>query len=678
MKVEEIIKTKVRKVKKIFSLCLLFTVHCSLFTLACFGQELMSDSSLLHTHKPIYLPVANDVLNDSTKTRYYWRLTERTGEIVEGRPDTLLTDFVNRQLVDGQGISMQYLGNLGLPAQSRVYFDRPQRSSFMFMDNFDIYTKTPETFDFINTKIPYSYLSYITAGSRQVREERLKGGISVNFGKKLNVGFDIDYLYARGYYQSQSAKHLSWVFYSSYISDRYRFHAFINPANNTNGENGGITDDRFITDPASITDRSIQTNAIQTLMKDTWNHIKGTQYYLNYRYNLGFERETDKLDSLGNKIKQFIPVSSIIYTFNFDDKFRRFYSKDEANLDTLYKTSYYIDKPLRDSTSYWKLRNTLGISLREGFSKWAKFDLTAFITQDVLNYTITNNTTNMNEDSHWGSTYIGGEIAKRKGKILRYDAHGDFGVLGHNIGDFNVAGNIETRIPIFGDTASITGFAYIKNTAPTFYENTFRSKYVEWNNDFGKTRRAYFGGALNIPHTKTNLKVGVENISNYIYFNKESVPEQYSGNIQILAATLEQNMCIGVLNWNNRLAWQKTSDETRIPLPDISLYSNLFMQFTVAKVLTIQMGGNVNYFTKYYALAYEPLTQQFRLQNDIKIGNYPLLNVYVNCHLKYTRFFIEFYNVSSSFIQYPAYFSTPHYPVNPQIFKWGLSWDFNH
>ena len=706
MKYQKVTEVK-RKLASHFSLLtsyfLLLTFHFSLSTPACFAQDLIPDSvvivtdttkttqaqeivadTVLRDSKTTYLPVINDILSDSTKRRYYWHITERTGEIIAGNPDTLQTDFTNRQLVEGQGRSMQYLGNLGLPAQSRVYFERPERTNFMFMDNFNIYTKSPKTFDFINTKIPHSNISYISAGGRQVKEERLTGGISVNFGKKLNVGFDVDYLYARGFYHSQSAKHLDWVFYGSYISDRHRFHAFINPVDYTNAENGGITDDRWITDPKTMGEnRGVRSLNIPTVMENTWNHMKGTRYYLNYRYNLGFERETNKLDSLGNKVKQFIPVSSVIYTFDYDDKFRRFNSNDTTKLNNLpqYKPReeewLYRDKPLRDSTSYWRLRNTLGISLREGFSQWAKFDLTALITQDVHNYTIMTKD-DINEERRQVSTYIGGEIAKRKGKILRYDAYGDFGILGHNLGDFNISGNIETRIPALGDTASLTGSAYIKNQAPTFYENTFRSKYFVWNNDFSKIRKVYFGGALNIPHTKTKLSAGVENIENYIYFNKESVPEQYSGNIQVLVAALDQNMQLGILNWNNQLTYQKSGDDNRLPLPDLSLYSNLFIEFKIAKVLTVQLGGNVHYFTKYFAPTYEPVTQQFRLQDEIKIGNYPLVNAYVNCHLKQTRFFIQFYNLSSSFINNPAYFSTPHYPVNPQIIKLGLSVDFNN
>ncbi len=633
-------------------------------------------NTVLKNYDHLYNP---EIQEDSTRKIRYWRITERTGEIIPGNPDTILTDYVTRQLVEGQSVAMAYLGNLGLPAESRIYFERPQRTNFMFMDPFDIYTKSPGKFNFISTKIPYSNLSYITAGNKQVKEERMNGDMSINFGKKLNVGFNIDYLYARGYYNSQAAKHLDWTFYSSYLSDRHRVHAFINPADYTNAENGGILDDLYITDPQSITNRSIQTRDIPTVMKNTWNNMKGTRYFLNYHYNMGFERETDKLDSAGVKIKQFIPVSSIIYTFDFDDKSRKFYSNDSTNLDTLYKRDHYFytDKPLKDSTSYFVLRNTLALSLREGFSQWAKFDLTAFITQDFRRYKIMTPDI-VGEERTQTSTYVGGEIAKRRGKILRYDAHGDLGILGDNLGDFNISGNIETRIPVWGDTASLTGSAHIKNIAPTFYENTFRSKYFVWDNDFGKTKKVYFGGTLDIPHTKMNLNVGVENISNYIYFDKSSYPRQYAGSIQVLAATLQQNMKLGILNWNNQLVYQTSSNQEILPLPDLSLYSNLFIEFKVAKVLTIQMGGNVHYFTKYYAPSYEPVTQQFKLQDETQVGNFPLINGYINCHLKYTRFFVEFYNLGSSFIDRPAYFSLPHYPINPQVFKWGLSWNFNN
>ncbi|MDR1720365.1 MAG: putative porin [Dysgonamonadaceae bacterium] len=623
-------------------------------------------------------------LIDTTQRIAYWRITKRTGEIVLGNPDTLLTDYPNRTHADGMSVAVAYAGNLGQPLESRVYFDRPDRSDFMFADPYYYYAFAPEKHNYVNTKIPFSNLTYQTAGSRENKEERLLGALSINFGKKLNVGMDVNYLYARGFYNSQAAKRMDWDLYGSYIADRHQVHAFINPFNATNAENGGISDDLWITDPIRVSNSKVQTRNIPTLYSYTWNRLKGTEYFLNYRYNLGFERETEKVDSLGETVTQFIPVSSIIFTFNYGTRFRKFNTTDSNEIDPVYGNRDYWGTGLaaNDSTSYWYLNNTLGLSLREGFSEWAKFDLTAFLTQKNRKYTLPADSVS-NADISQESTYIGGEIAKRTGEILRYDAQAEFGVVGYNLGDFQLSGKIETRIPLFQDTVSVIARGYIKNLEPSFYEKNFHSKYIWWNNSFGKVKKVFFGGTFDFPLTKTNLTIGVENVNNYIYFvdaepNGEAVEfiKQHTGNIQILAATLQQNFQFGALHWDNQLVYQTSSDQSVIPLPDLCAYSNLYLNFVAAKVLTIQIGGNMHYFTDYYAPIYEPVTQQFRLQHEKELGNYPIISGYVNCHLKNTRFFIEFYNLSSSFISPPAYFSMLHYPLNPQIFKLGLSWNF--
>jgi hypothetical protein len=627
---------------------------------------------------------------DTTRKINYWRITERTGEIIPTCPDTLLTDYFNRTNVEGQGVAMAYLGNLGLPGESRVFFEREDRSQFMFLDPYSAYIKTPGKFNFINTKIPHTNLSYQRAGSRNVREERLQGVLAINMGKKINFGFDVDYLYARGFYKSQSARHLNWVFFGNYLSERHQLHVFVNPIDITNAENGGITDDDYISNPDYLNRRNISSHDIPTQLSNndnsTWNNIKGKQIYLNYHYNLGFDRETEREDEEGNKIKQFIPVSSIIYTFDYKDNKKNFYTADSALVNKYYKNiDYFKDRrKVNDSTSYWSLSNTVALSLREGFSEWAKFDLTAFLTQDFRSFALMD-TISVNDETTQSATYIGGELAKRTGKILRYNAQGSFGVLGANLGDLNLSGSIETRIPVWGDTASVKASASLKNLAPTFYENHYHSKYFWWDhdkelkNDFSKVKKVFIGGTIDIPHTKTRFGLGVENVTHYIYFDKTGYPQQHKGNdIQILAVRLDQNFKFKALHWDNQLVYQTSSNDSIIPLPKFAAYSSLYIQFKIAKVLTIQMGANAHYWTEYYAPSYEPATQQFKLQGEEKVyvGNYPLISGFLNCHLKQTRFFIEYYNAGSLFISPPEYFSLPHYPVNPTVLKLGLSVDF--
>ena len=630
---------------------------------------------------------------DTTQKFNYWHISERTGEIYTFVPDTFLTDYFHRTNVEGLGSSIAYTGNLGTPLESRAFFEREDRSDFLFSDNLRAYLKQPDKFNFMNTKIPYTNVSYQSAGSRQNKEERLQVLLALNFGKKINIGTDVDYLYARGFYISQGAKHTDWVFFGNYLSDRHQVHLFANPASSyTNGENGGLQDDNYVMRPELVNSRSNQTKNFPIQFDNTWNKLSGNRYYLNYRYNLGFQRETEQLDEEGNVIKQFIPVSSIIYTFDYTDKKRRFYTEDSASVNKFYSYADYLN-PNRikllpsDSTSYRSIKNTVGLSLREGFSSWAKFDLTAYITHDYRQFTLMGIFPTVFGDSlvkpctsnHY-STLIGGELMNKTGKILRYNVQGSLGVIGYNLGDFNLSGNIETRIPFLKDTASISAIGYIKNISPTYYENHYNSQYFRWKNDFGKIKKVYVGGKITIPHTLSEVSLGVENITNYIYFNGIGYPEQHDGNIQVLALSLQQNFKLGALHWDNQVVFQTSSNQDILPLPTLTAYTSLFLQFKVAKVLTIQMGANAHYWTRYYSPTYEPATQQFRLQdkNDerVKVGEYPLLSGFLNCHLKQTRFFLQYYNLGAMFIKPPEHFSIPHYPVNPPILKLGVSVDF--
>lgn len=616
---------------------------------------------------------------------YYWRISENLGEFRPAQPDTIVTCFYNRNYIDGLGTSIAYLGNPGTPAISRVFSERAPTSNFLFADAYSLYNREPDKFNFINTRVPYSKLEYQSEGGGDTQNERLRGGISVNLNKKLNFGFDIDYIYARGRYNYQGAKHVDFVFYSSYFSDRYRYHFFYNNRSYINEENGGITDDRFITSPEAIDEsmtQNMRSKDIPTHIHDTWNRVKGSRFFYTHRYNIGFEKETDKVDADGENITQFVTVGSIIHTADLHTQQHKFISND-VGLDTIYtrapyqSTAPYLNRATNDTTRTFNFKNTLGVSLREGFSRWAKFDLTAYASFDYRQYLLMERF-----PTAWlatqTSTFVGGELAKNTGKILRYNAYAEFGVLGENLGDIDASGTIETRIPVFRDTASLKAKAWLKNITPSFYEKHYHSKYFWWDNDFNQTQRVYAGGELNIPHTRSIFSLGVENITNYVYFDEAALPRQHSDNIQVLTARLDQKFKFKALHWDNEAIYQKTSDANIIPLPNLCLYSNLYLNFKIIKVLQLQLGVDVHYFTKYYSPTYEPATQQFHTQRTVEVGNYPLMNAYVNGKLHQVRFFINFYNIGTSFMDGGAYFSLPHYPVSPMLMKFGLSIDLNN
>ena len=193
------------------------------------------------------------------------------------------------------------------------------------------------------------------------------------------------------------------------------------------------------------------------------------------------------------------------------------------------------------------------------------------------------------------------------------------------------------------------------------------------------------------------MRVAVDEISNYTYFvsgyNATTAGrtgysvnvEQNATDINLLTAQLSQDFTFGPLNWENVITYQRSSNNNVLPVPDLNAYSNLYLRFKIAKVLKCDFGADVRYFTKYYAPDYSPMLGQYTVQKNmaaegqpdtrIEIGNYPIVNVYANFHLKHTRFFIMMSHINAGSGK-RNYFLVPHYALNDRILRIGLSWNF--
>lgn len=114
-------------------------------------------------------------------------------------------------------------------------------------------------------------------------------------------------------------------------------------------------------------------------------------------------------------------------------------------------------------------------------------------------------------------------------------------------------------------------------------------------------QQIYAGAKINLESTRTQLSAGVESIQNYVFFNKQGMPEQKSGNLQVINARIKQDVMYRAFGWENEVAYQLSSDKSVLPLPQISLYTNMYLKFKVAKVLMVQLGANMYYNTSYYA-----------------------------------------------------------------------------
>ena len=644
-----------------------------------------------------------DNLEDSTDTEiqslppklYMWRLSETLGNRTIIPADTANLNFQNTNLVEGMYGHYNYLGNLGSPRMSRIFFERRDNEPTIFMEPFSSFFVRPDEVKFTNSNVPFTNLTYYKAGNKVNGEERFKSYFSVNVNKRLAFGFNIDYLYGRGYYQNQSTSNFNAGIFASYIGNKYQMQAVYNNFTMKMNENGGIQDDRYITRPEDMAEgkKEYESTTIPVKLEQTSNKNKDFYVYLTHRYRLGFTRETTTVEDAKSPkravandsvplakdtiiTEEFVPVTSFIHTMKVERARHKFSSAKET--EGQYPNAYFNEVASRDSTTAFSVKNVFGIALLEGFNKYAKAGLTAYISHKFSRYELMDTLSRTNFDEQ--EIFVGGELAKRQGKTLHFNGNGEVGSMDKALGQFRVNADLDLNFRLWKDTVNFYARGYVSNTLPSFYMRHYHSNHYYWDNEnMDKEFRTRVEGELNISRWKTNLRAGVENIKNYTYFNQNAMPAQESGNIQVLSATLKQDFRLGILHLDNEVTWQKSSNETVLPLPQLSLYHNLYLLAKIAKkVLTVQLGADVRYFTKYNAPAYTPAIQQFHLQaadDQVEIGGYPIVNVYANLHLKRTRIFAMMYHVNAGMGK-GNYFLVPHYPINPRLFKIGISWNF--
>lgn len=392
---------------------------------------------------------------------------------------------------------------------------------------------------------------------------------------------------------------------------------------------------------------------------------------------------------------EYVPVTSFIHTMKLDN-YKRIYQAYNTPAD-FYADNYvagpYAGDSIYDKTSHMRLQNTFAISMLEGFNKWAKAGVKAFVTSDLRRFVLPSsdsNTATTSYNEH--NLSVGGQLSKTEGKTLHYNVTAETWLLGEDLGQLKIDGAVDLNFPLFGDTVTLAAKGFFHRNNPTFYYRHYHSRHFWWDNtSLSKELHSRVEGLFSYRKTNTTLRVAFDEIQNYTYLamgyniaddhsRKGNTMEvrQKGGAITLLTLSLAQNFKLGPLNWENVITYQKSTDNDVLPVPDLNIYTNLYLRFKIAQVLKCDFGADGRYFTKYYAPDYSPALGQYAVQtgdNRVQTGNYPLVNIYANFHLKHTRFFVMMSHVNAGSGN-RQYFLTPHYPLTQRVFRFGLSWNF--
>ena len=726
---------------------------------------------------------------------YAWTVDRHFGDIHQVDVDTI--PHLYPQSTMGPGMYGQYntVGSNFTARQSRFFIDRTPTTQFLFTDTYSQILKQPHEWHFTNTLSPITNLSYGSCGDKTNGEDLLDARFAVNAGKKTGLGFDLDYRYARGYYQNQNNSHFGASFFVSHLGDRYQMHLLFQTYHQKASENGGITNDNYLTHPELYTE-SYSDNEIPTLFSSNWNRNNHQHLFFTHRYSVGFYRkipmteeeikakkfaieaakekesrrsqDEPKLegrpddakivetvlppslpDSLSNDSllaadslrtdsvmavnngrirvdskeiadslnkaemaaavdtadlfmkREFVPVTSFIHTAevsNSEHIYQAYESPSGLYSNTFYDArpnGGYIGDSIYDQTKHLSIKNTLAIALLEGFNKYAPAGLKGFVAHDLRRYDmpdlISDSVAYLNRWTEHNIS-LGGQLTKTQGSLLHYDVMAEVWLAGEDAGQLKLDAKGDLNFAFLGDTVRLDANAFLHRQNPAFLQRRYHSKHLWWDNDFSEETHSHLEGKLTYEKTNTSLRVAFDEIENYTYLGMSYTfgeDEKCSGltagfqqsnaSLTVLTAQLDQRLNLGPLHWDNIVTFQTSSDQDVLPLPKLNVFTNLYLQFMVARVLRIEMGASGTWFTKYYAPDFMPLLNQFAVQQNTssrkELGNFPFIDVYANLHLKHARFFVMLSNVTGNEFTRMS-FLTPHYPLNRSVLHLGVSWNF--
>ena len=505
--------------------------------------------------------------------------------------------------------------------------------------------------------------------------QSLDAFVTMNTNERLNFSIAYKGLRSTGRFVNQLASSGNFRFTTNYNTKNKRYflklHATVQDI--LNAENGGIIfNENFESNNPDFQDR----NRLEVYLRDASSFLKGNRYFINQLFRINANESENNL--------------FINYQFTHENKFFEyrqntifapilFPSQTQPTLISRFGDSYR-SSAINDRTNFTQYFNRLEATYENKTLGEFKF----FIEDSQYNY-FYNSTLIVNNKIIPSAvserfTSIGGQYFYQKNKLNANLSIAN-AISNQGISDINLRATYQLN------DENEVAFHYQKvNKAPNINYNFYQSSFVlyNWFNDFKNEKFNNISLTAVTKWVDVELQYSIQN--DRLYFGEipnaatsvlEVKPLQYDGTINYAAIKLSKNFNYGPFGLDNTLLFQKTDQAANIlNVPEIVVRNSLYYKNTAfKKAMEYQTGFTLNYFTAYYANDYNPLIGEFYIQEQKKIGNFPLIDFFINAKVLQTRIFLKAEHFNSMFTK-PNYYSAPSYPYRDFIVRFGLVWNF--
>ena len=637
-------------------------------------------------------PLESYYFEDTVRALRNWKWTvDRDYNRVNISPlDTTLADWRIDYVFYREGVGDMALGGLGQSTQAVNWFNRRQDADFIFARSYDAYTARIDNVPFYNGKTPLTNMMYLESGQKRYREEHFELVHSQNISPSTSANVSYKARSTMGKYDWQRTKNHALSVAFAHTGKRYSVHAAYMHNSIDTRENGGVVGEWAIADTVFEMPSGVP---MRLASSEAHNHYRNHSFFIKQALAIPLQRVTEYDFSLADLSAIYVGHQLEYNTWSkvYTDKRstytnqRGHYNEESGKWEPVSDISYYDDwfidpDNTRDSISERLLSNKIFIQVQP----WDRNGIVSTIDGGI------------GIDMHTYSylrlkDYVSGNMTKDKrlewyiygatgGKIKRYADWGfnfKYHPSGYRGGDLSIGVDITLRAFIREHPLILSGrFSQELRTPSYWQENLFSNHYV-WFNSFDKESETRFEVNFSVPDIALEVGAWQGVIGNLVYYGNDSRVKQHSGTVSLTSLYARKDFRIAGFHFDHRALVQITSDENVLPVPTFSGFLSYYYEFWVKRdVLRVQIGIDGRYNTSYYAPSYNPALSAFFNQREVKVGNYPYLDAFVSAKWKRMRILLKLQHLNQNLFGNGEYFQVARYPLNPRMFKFGISWSF--
>jgi len=491
---------------------------------------------------------------------------------------------------------------------------------------------------------------------------------SVNTSRQFNFSISRKGLRSLGNYQNFISSSSNFKISTNYFSKnkKYRFRTHYTNQKLFSEQNGGINNSdisNFENGNSQFQDRGV----FDPNFENAHNEFLGKRFYLDQSYVLS---EKDSISDSSLELFNAIYLEEKKYKFqqsSSDEFFGDSFVSQEIN-DKILLNSLNLQAGLIYNSDIF---GKINLGLRYVSDKYSLENYQ--IEEYIDNSQMVNSKT----------TFITAEYLKMFSKIELKAKTENF-IFGDNKSNM-FSSSVILKLK---NNNSFTANYKLFSSTPNYNFLLYRSNYenYNWNNQFDNsiTNSISLGLKLN---EIIDLDLDLISVKKHIQFEKiindladsseySIIPVQHNGNLDILKLQLGRKINFGKFSIDSKLLFQKSLSDDIINLPQIVSRNTFYFSTDMfKKALFLQTGFGVKYFSKFYMNGYDPLLSELYIQNEKEIGEFPIIDFFINAKIQQTRLYFKFEHFNSSFTGY-NYYSAPNYPYRDFSFRFGLVWNF--